>query len=169
MYSVNSVSSVAALAPARTHTADRATTRPVPDVTNVDPADLRSRLDGGGEALQERAESAGVEPAESAPLGLPSDAAPTVAARPGIGSALGVGLSSLLGGSNRPTGASSTGGLPVGAPPGRDAARRIEDRRPRWPWTPPPSGSRSTTAHSASSLAQNGVQSSIGMLFNTRL
>ncbi|MEZ5375898.1 MAG: hypothetical protein R2733_05240 [Acidimicrobiales bacterium] len=169
MYSVNSVSSVAALAPARTHTADRATTRPVPDVTNVDPADLRSRLDGGGEALQERAESAGVEPAESAPLGLPSDAAPTVAARPGIGSALGVGLSSLLGGSNRPTGASSTGGLPVGAPPGRDAARRIEDLATTMAVDTATVRQSIDDGSLSQLLAQNGVQSSIGMLFNTRL
>ncbi len=160
MQPVSSTPSTTSVTYSRTQTANRSTTEPVPDATNTEPADLRSRLEGG-EALQKRAEPAGVEPTESGP-----ESADIAAVGLGVGGPAPVGPG-LIHRAAPP--APATPGAQVGGPSGRDAARSIDDLATSMAVDTATIRQSIDNGSLSQLLAQNGVQSSIGMLFNTRL
>ncbi len=164
MQTVSSVHHSPGVTHSMTQTANRATTDPIPDVSNVEPADLRSRLDGG-EALQKQAEAAGVE-TEEGPSTEPS-AAPTIG--PGTRAGLESIAGSVLIRGPAPPSVGSSGPAAGGIPNGRDAARAIEDLASTMAVETAIVRQSIDDGSLSQLLAQNGVQSSIGMLFNTKL
>ncbi len=163
MQSVSSISHHASVSHVRTQIAGRATTDAIPDIANVEPADLRSRLQGG-EALQERAESGGVETDEASANGPGTS---PMAADPGLRVGVGVGSIFAIPAPTTITGlesASSSNG-----PTARDATRSIENLAATMAVDTAVVRQSIDDGSLNQLLAQNGVQSSLGMLFNTRL
>ncbi len=164
MQPVSGVYSTTSVTHSRTQSANRATTEPVPDATNTDAADLRSRLEGG-EALQMRAEEAGAETEETAVA--------TGSGEPTTGSGLGTrivdGMASRI---TRPP-ASVAGDHGVGQSAtkssGRDAAGAIDELATTMAVETATVRQSIDDGSLSQLLAQNGVQSSVGMLFNTKL